>query len=169
MIIIIIQKRGFYERSIHYGDTGSMYIQKKYWAKLVNIGFVGKDLGLGKNEYSDSDTFFAWFLIPKIKYCSVIDDFVVISAKRTFKGFNEGHRMIRFKKFIPLLEEKTVYGCFSINWTESFGGIKILHQKHRCFESKNEKFGSNSVQNLNRIVIIFMMERACKSCWDLIS
>ena len=41
---------GFYINSIHYTDTDSFYILKKYCSKLVDNGFVGKTLGLGKND-----------------------------------------------------------------------------------------------------------------------
>ena len=88
---------GFYSNNIYYGDTDSGYIHKKHGRKttLVEKGYVGKSLGLGKNDYGASGIFYAWFLAPKIKYRLVIDDFGVISAKRTFKGHSEEHRMIK--------------------------------------------------------------------------
>ena len=84
----------FYNNIIYYTDTDSGYIHKKYWKKLDEKGYVGKKLGQGKNDYGDSGIFYAWFLAPKIKYCLVIDDFGIISAKRTFKGYSEEHRRI---------------------------------------------------------------------------
>ena len=77
---------GFYNNYIiYYGDTDSMYLHKKYWSDLIDKGFFGKSFGLGKNDYGNSGIFYAWFLAPKIKYCSVIDDFGVIPAKKLSK------------------------------------------------------------------------------------
>ena len=83
---VIKQIDGFYNNSIYYTDTDSLYIHKKYWSDLVEKGLVGKSFSLCKIDYGDSGIFYAWFLAPKIKYCLVIDDFGVNSAKRTFKG-----------------------------------------------------------------------------------
>ena len=91
---------GFYNNIIYYTDTDSGYIHKKHWSTLVEKGYVGKSLGQGKNDYGDSGIFYAWFLAPKIKYCLVIDDFGIISAKRTFKGYSEEHRMIKLNEYI---------------------------------------------------------------------
>ena len=101
---------GFYNNKIYYTDTDSLYIHKKYWSDLVDNGFVGKSRGLGRNDYGNSGLFCAWFLAPKIKYCLVIDDFGVISAKKTFKGYSEEHRMIKLKEYISLSEGKSVSG-----------------------------------------------------------
>ena len=77
---------GFYSNNIYYGDTDSGYLQKKQWSTLVEKGFVGKYLGLGKIHYGNSGKFYAWFLAPKIKYCLVIDGFGVISAEKNFQS-----------------------------------------------------------------------------------
>ena len=95
---------GFYNNSIYYTDNDSLYIHKKYWCDLVDNGFVGKSLGLGKKDYGNCGIFSAWFLAPKIKYCSVIGDFVVISGKRIFKGDSEERRMIKLNKYISVSE-----------------------------------------------------------------
>ena len=95
---------GFYNNSIYYTDAHSLYIHKKYWPDLVDNGFVGKPLGLEKIDYGNSGIFYAWFLVPKTKYCLVIDDFGVISARRTFKGYSEEHRLIKLNEFISLSE-----------------------------------------------------------------
>ena len=34
---------GFYHNSIYYGDTDSMYIEKKYWDVLDEANLVGKN------------------------------------------------------------------------------------------------------------------------------
>ena len=37
----------FYNNTIYYTDTDSLYIHKKHWSTLVEKGFVGKSLGKG--------------------------------------------------------------------------------------------------------------------------
>ena len=56
---VIRQIDDFYNNSIYYGDTDSVYIHKKYWDDLVDKGFIGKSLGLGKNDYGNSGIFHA--------------------------------------------------------------------------------------------------------------
>ena len=160
---------GFYSNNIYYGDTDSGYIHKKHWFTLVDKGFVGKSLGLGKNDYGNSGIFYAWFLAPKIKYCLVIDDFGIISAKRTFKGYSEEHRMLKLEEYISLSEGKTVSGRFSIDWTKTFEGIKIPHRKQDCSDCDNEKFCSDCIIKPKKNCFNCEMERSCKSCLDLIS
>ena len=84
---VIKQKGGFSYNSIYYRDTDYLYIHNKYWSDLVDNGFVGKSLGLGKKDYAILGILYGWFLATKIKYCLVVDDFGVISARRTFKGY----------------------------------------------------------------------------------
>ena len=84
-----IKQRGdFYNISISYTDTDSLYIHKKYWFDLVDNGFFGISFGLSKINFSNSGIFYALFMAPKIKYCLVTDDFGVISAKIIFKGYS---------------------------------------------------------------------------------
>ena len=130
---------GIYDNSIYYTDTDSGYIHKKYWSNLVDNGFLGKSLGLGKIDYGKLGKIYAWFLDPKIKYCLVIDDFAVISAKRTFKGYSEEHRMIKLNEYISLSDGNTTSGRFSIDWVELFEGIKIPHRKQDCLDCDKGK------------------------------
>ena len=160
---------GFYNNSIYYTDTDSLYIHKKYWSTLVEKGCVGKSLGLGKNDYGDSGIFYAWFLAPKIKYCLVIDDFGIISAKRTFKAYSEEHRLIKLNEYISLSEGKTVSGRFSIDWTKTFEGIKIPHRKQDCADCDNRRKCNDCVIKPKKKCFNCEMERACKTCLGLIS
>ena len=160
---------GFYNNSFYYGDTDSVYIHKKYWSSLVDNGFVGKTHGMGKNDYSNSGIFYAWFLAPKIKYCLVIDDYSIISTKRTFKGYSEEHRMKKLNEYISLSEGKTGSGRFSIDWTKTFQGIKIPHRKQDCSDCDNENIGSDCVLKPKTNCFNCELERTCKSCLDLIS
>ena len=140
-------------------------MRKKYWSTLVEKGCVGKSLGLGKNDYGDSGIFYEWFLPPKIKYCLVIDYFGIISPKRTFKGYSEEHRLIKLNEYISLSEGKTVSGRFSIDWTKTFEGIKIPHRKQGC---ANRGKCSDCVIKPKMNCFNCEMERACKTCLDLI-
>ena len=160
---------GFYSNNIYYGDTDSGYIHKKLWSSFVEKGYVGKSLGKGKNDYGDSGIFYAWCLAPKIKYCLIIDDFGLRSAKRTFKGYSEEHRMIKLDEYISLAEGKTVSGGFSIDWTKTFEGIKFPHRKQGCSDCDNEKNCSDFVIKPKMNCFNCEMVRACKSCLDLIS
>ena len=159
----------FYNNVIYYTDTDSGYIHKKNWNKLIEKGYVGKKVGQGKNDYGDSGIFYALFLAPKIKYCLVIDDFDIISAKRTFKGYSEEHRMIKLNEYISLSEGKTVSGTFSIDWTKTFEGIKIPHRKQNCADCDNSKRCSDCVIKPKMNCFNCEIERSCKSCLDLIS
>ena len=42
---------GFYNNSIYYGDTDSLYIENKYWDVLDRANIVGKNLCQSKNDY----------------------------------------------------------------------------------------------------------------------
>ena len=129
---VIKQIGGFHNNSIYYTDTDSLYIHKKHWSSSVDNGFVGKSLGLGKIEHGSLAIFPAWFLAPELKYFLVIDDFGVISAKRTYKGYSEYKKMVKVDEYISLSEGKTVSGIFSIDWTKTFEGTKIPHRKQDC-------------------------------------
>ena len=153
----------FYNNVIYYTDTDSGYIHKKYWNKLDEKGYVGKKLGEGKNDYGNSGIFYAWFLAAKIKYCLVIDDFGIISAKKTFKGYSEEHRMIKLDEYISLSEGKTVSGRFSIDWTKTFEGIKIPHRKQNCRDCDNRRKCGDCVINPKMNGFNCEMEKSCKS------
>ena len=143
--------------------------RKKYWSPLVDNGFVGKSLGLDRNDYGISGKCFAWFLAPKIKYCLLIDDFGVILAKRTFKGFSEEHRMIKRDEYILLSEGKTLSGSFLIGRTKKFERIRIPHRKQDCADCDDGKTCNDCVIKSKINCFNCDMQRACKTCLDLIS
>ena len=66
---------GFYNNSIHYGDTDSLYIEKKHWDVLDEANLVGKNLCQGKNDYKTGGILYGLLLAPKIKYVLTIDDY----------------------------------------------------------------------------------------------
>ena len=48
---VIREINGFYNNSIYYGDTDSLYIEKKDWDVLDKANVVGEGLCQGKNDY----------------------------------------------------------------------------------------------------------------------
>ena len=102
---VIKEKDSFDNNSIYYTDTDSLYIPKKFWSSLVDKGFVGELLALGKIDYAISGIFYAWFLAQKKKYCLLVDDFGVIAAKTTFKGHSGEHKLIKLKQLIIISEK----------------------------------------------------------------
>ena len=77
--------------------------------------------------------------------------------------------MITLDEYITLSEGKTVSGRFSIDWTKTFEGIKIPYRKQDCSDCDNKKLCSKSVLKSKMNCFNCEMERACKSCLDLIS
>ena len=85
---------GFYNNSIYYGDTDSLYIEKKYWDVLDKANLVGEVLCQGKNDYKTGGIFYGLFLAPKIKCCLTIDGYGIIQEHKTFEGFNDSKRLL---------------------------------------------------------------------------
>ena len=77
--------------------------------------------------------------------------------------------MIKLDEYISLSEGKTVSGRFSIDWTKTFEGIKIPHRKQDCSDCNNEKIWSDCIIKPKMKCFNCEMEKACKSCLDLIS
>ena len=69
---------------------------------------------------------------------------------------------------LSVSEGKTVSGRFSIDWTETFEGIKIPHRKQTCSDCDFGKFSSDCAIKRNMNYFNCEMERACKTCLDLI-
>ena len=97
---------GFYNNSIYYGDTDSLYIEKKYWDVLDKANLVGEGLCQGKNDYKTGGIFYGLFLAPKIKYCLTIDDYGIIQEHKTFKGFNDSKRLLDRFQYFKMMEGK---------------------------------------------------------------
>ena len=68
-------------------DTDSIYISSELFEKLEQDGFVGDELGKGKNDYGNGGIIYGLFLAPKIKYCLVLNNDYMIEEKKTFKGY----------------------------------------------------------------------------------
>ena len=85
---------GFYNNSIYYGDTDSLYIERNYWDVLDKANLVGEGLCPGKNDYKTGGILYGLLLTPKIKYCLTIDDYGIIQEHKTFEGFNDSKRLL---------------------------------------------------------------------------
>ena len=103
---------GFYNNSIYYGDTDSLYIEKKYWDVLDKGKLVGKNLCQGKNDYKTGGIFYGLFLAPKVKYCQTINDIGIIEQHMTFKGFNDSKRLLDPSQFFDMLHGKKNQLCY---------------------------------------------------------
>ena len=160
---------GFYNNSIYYGDIDSMYIHKKHWSDLVDNGFFGNSVGLGKFDYDILGIFYAWFLAWKIKYCLVIDDCGVNLAERIFKRYSKEQRIIKMTETISLSEGKAVSGRLPVDWTKTFEGVKIRHRKPGCLDCDNRKKCSEGVLKPNMNCFNCEMERTCETCLDRVN
>ena len=69
MTTFIREINGFYINSIYYGDTDSLYVEKKYWDALDKAILVGKNLCQSKKDYETGGISYGLFLAPKIKCC----------------------------------------------------------------------------------------------------
>ena len=95
---------GFYNNSIYYTDTDSLYIEKKLWDVLDKANLVGEILCQCKNDYKTGGIFYGLFLAPKIKYVLTIDDYGIIQQHMTFKGFNDSKRLLDRSQNFDMLE-----------------------------------------------------------------
>ena len=84
---------GFFNNSVYYTDTDSLYIEKKYWDVFDKKNLV-EDLCQGKNDYETGGIFYGLYLAPKIKYVLTIDNYGIIKEHKTFKGFKAGKRLL---------------------------------------------------------------------------
>ena len=85
------KKNGFHNNSINYGDTDSLYTEKKYWNLFDKVNLL-EELCQGKNAYKTGGIFYGLSLAPKIKYCLIINKFGIVQDHKTFKGFNDSKR-----------------------------------------------------------------------------
>ena len=58
------ENNGFYNISMYYTDTDSLYIETN-WGVLDKAALPGDILGQGKNDYKSGGIFYGFFLIPK--------------------------------------------------------------------------------------------------------
>ena len=135
----IRKKNGFYNSSIYYGDTDSLYIEKKYWDVLDKANLVGKDLCQGKNDYETVAVFYGLFLAPKLKYCLTIDDYGIIQEYKAFKGFNDSKRLLDRSQYFQMIEAKQISAMLPRSWKKSFDSGIIVPAKMRFCNECNDK------------------------------
>ena len=97
---------GFYNNSIYYGDTDSLYLEKNYWDVLKKAKLVGERLCHGKKDYKTGGIFYGLQLAPKIKYCLTIDEFGSVHEHKTFKVFNDSKRLLDRSQNFKMVEGK---------------------------------------------------------------
>ena len=131
---------GFYNNSIYYSNTDSLYIEKKYWDVLDKANLVGEELCQGKNDYKTGGIFYGLFLAPKIKHCLTIDDYGIIKEHKTFKGFNDSKRLLDRSQYFKTIEGEKKTAMLPRSWKKSFDNGIIIPTKMRfCNECNNKK------------------------------
>ena len=131
---------GFYNNGIYYGDTYSLYIEKKYWDALDKANLVGEGLCQGENDYKTGGIFYGVFLAPKIKYCLTIDEYGIIQEHKTFKGFNDSKRLLDRSQYFKMIEGKKISAMLPKSWKKSFDSGIIIPTKMRfCNECDDNK------------------------------
>ena len=122
---------GFYNNSIYYTDTDSLYIEKKYWDVLDKANLVGKNLCQGKNDYKTGGIFYGLFLAPKIKYCLTFNELGIIEQHMTFKGFNDSKRLLDRSQYFDMLDGKKISAMLPRSWKKSFNNGIVIPTKMR--------------------------------------
>ena len=107
---------GFYNNSIYYGDTVSMYTKRKYWNVLDKVGSVGNILYQSKRDLKSSFIFYGLFLTPKIEFVLTIDGHGIIQQHLTFKGFNDSKRFFDRSQYFKMLNGKNLSVMLPRSW-----------------------------------------------------
>ena len=89
----IRELNGFCNNSLYYGDTDSLYKEKKYWDVLDKAGLV-EELCLIKSDYETGCVSYGFFLALKTKYGLSIDKFGIVQEHKTFEGLNDSKRLL---------------------------------------------------------------------------
>ena len=167
---VILSLDGFRNHKIYNGDTDSVYIHKNDYKILNDKGLIGKDLGQSKNDYGDSaGIVYGLFLAPKVKYCITIDEFGVLSAKTTFKGYNQNINPITFKDYLNLECGQSIKNRSKLKWKREITGIQIPHRKINC-DQCNENNRCESCQNQPKMNCMHCeLSKSCKECLQRIS
>ena len=124
----ILSIDGFRKPEVYYTDTGSIYISNKNWYILKNNNYVGNDLCKCKNDYGYGGIVFGLFLVPKIKYCLVLNEQGMLEEKITFKGYNK--KNIKVLDFVSMLNVWTRGGTGArLHWLMC--GNQVTHTHAR--------------------------------------
>ena len=143
----IREVNGFFKKSIYYGDTDSLYIEKKYWDVLDKANLVGECLCRGKNDYKTGGIFYGLFLALKIKDCFTIDEYGIIQEHKLFKGFKDTKRLLDRSQYFKMIEGKKVSALLPKKWRKSFDSGIIIPTKIRFCNDCNDKKMCNKCNN----------------------
>ena len=138
MNIFVRERNGFYNNSIYYGDTDSLYIEKKDWDVLNKANLVGKYLCQGKNNYKTIGIFYGLFLAPEIKFRLILDNYF-IQEHKIFKGFNDNEGLLDQSQFFKMIEGKNVSLLLPKSWKISFHSGIIIPTKVKFCNECNDK------------------------------
>ena len=138
---------GFYNNSLYYGDTDSLFIEKKYWDVLDKANLVGGGLCQGKNDYETGGIFYG-SLASKIKFYLTIDDYGIIQEHKTYEGFNDSKRLLDQSQYFKMIEGKKVSAMSPKSWKKSFNSgifkrtkknfVMNVEMKKKCNECNNQ-------------------------------
>ena len=101
MINFIEEFCGFHNFHMFYTDTDSLCIERKYWDVLNE---AGDNFCQGKNDPKSRGIFNVLFLVPKIKYCLIIDKFGIIREQKNFLEFNISKRLLDRSQYSKILQ-----------------------------------------------------------------
>ena len=150
MNYFIREINGFYNISIYYGDTDSLYKEKKYWDVLDKANLVGEELCQCKNDYKTGGIFYGLFLAPKIKYCLTIDDYGIKKEHKTFKVFNGSKRYLYRSQYFNMTKGEKISAMLPRSWKKSFdNGIIIPAKMRLCNESTVKKVCNKCNNQIN--------------------
>ena len=134
----IREMNGFFNSSVYYGDTDSLYVEKKYWDVLRKADLLGEQLCQSKKGYKSRGIFYGLFLAPKIKYCLSIDKYGIIQEHRTFKRFNDSKRLLDLFQYFKKIEAKKVIEYLPKIWRKLFDSGTITPTKIRFSNECND-------------------------------
>ena len=84
IINFIREINGFYNDSISYGDTDSLYFTQEHWDALDKARLVEDSSCQSKNDYKSGGIFYGLFLAPLLKYVLTINNYGLIQEHKTF-------------------------------------------------------------------------------------
>ena len=77
---------------------------------------VGSSLCQGKNDSKSGGIFYGLLLAPKLKYCLTINECGIIEELETFKGFNDGKRLLDRSQYFKMIEVKKISDMLPKTW-----------------------------------------------------
>jgi DNA polymerase type B, organellar and viral len=137
---------GFYNHTIIYMDTDSVYILEKDYPLLVKAGLVGKELGQCKNDYGEGEVIEEFYSLgKKLKICRLSSGKVKTTMKG-FKGLKKVETMANLK-----IDEKDE------NWEKKIESSKQIEELFQCYK---EAIENKSEEVFKKITFETMRRRA---------